>query len=1228
MNLGIPGVGDSRIGPTNVGILSTPFIDEATHTMYVVAEVRNGTDVGLYVNALDIATGQLKYNSPRRMSFVFPTEGVTLASVTGGIQRAGLLVSNGVLYVAVANIVPGDRNSQEGFVQSFNAQDLTIQLGTFQATPGDPEGKGGIWEGGRGLPVDSSGIYFSVAGGAYSGTTGSPNFGSSVVKVAPATLNVQDSFTPQNWQYLSDNNVDPAAGGVTLIPGTQLLVAGGKEGVIYLLDRNNMGRLEGTDGPPVQRFQAGYGCAQNTTTPDCSQTLGTAYWDRSSDGVLYVWDKTGVLRAFHFNGQTFDTTAPQVGTFTVGMTGGPSLSASGADPSSALVWAVTTANLDDNTPSPGTLRAYRADDITQELYNSDINDAADRLGTMTKFAPPVVANGKVYVATQSNAVQVYGLLPVNRDTNGNILSGTNFVTGFALNSPPLRNNFGGFVGMKFTIGTAPVTVTALGRIFVTGNTGTHIVKLVRAADGSDVPGASVSLSMAGGTARQFRYASLAAPVALLANTSYYLVSQEANGGDKWYDYGAISATGIATVNTSIWLNGNTWSPVSGPNSSYVPVTFLYAPPAGRISVTLQTNPLGRSFTVDGTSYTGTQTLYWVPGSTHTIATATQSGGSGTQYVWSSWSDAGALSHSVMPSTPVVYTANFTTQYLLTTNIAPAGSGTVTASPASASGYYDSGTAVQLTAAAIGGSNTFIGWGGDLSGNTNPQNITMSGPRTVTVGFQPPGTGFVTGYALNAPPVRNDFGGFVGMKLTIGTAPVTITALGRVFVNGNTGTHIVKLVRATDGVDVPGASLLISMAGGTAGQFQYSPLPSAVTLPANTSYYLVSEEAKGGDKWYDYGAVSASSIATVNNSVWLNGSTWSLVSGSNSSYVPVSFLYTSSTGTAPVTLKTNPAGTGFVTGVALDAPPVRNDFGGFVGMKLTTSAAPVTVTALGRIFVAGNAGTHVVKLVRAVDGADVPGASVTISMAGGTAGQFQYSALPGAVTLPANTSYYLVSQEANGGDKWYDHGAISVTSIATVNSSVWLNGTAWAPISGPNTSYVPLNFLYTSTTGTTSVTQKPNPTGTNFVTGFALNAPPLRNDFSGFVGMKLTIGTVPVTITALGRIFVAGNTGTHIVKLVRAADGADVPGGSVSISMVGGTAGQFQYSLLATPVTLPANTSYYLVSQEAGGGDKWYDHGTISTTSVGNVSSSVWLNGTTWSPISGPNTSYVPVSFLY
>jgi len=1294
VNLGTPGVGDSWIGPVHFGILSTPFIDLATNTIYVVAKIQNGADVGLYIHALDITTGQQKYGSPRRMSFSFPTEGVTLTNVAGGIQRAGLLVSNGVLYIALANIRSGDYDSQEGFVQSFDAHDLTHQLGNFQATPKAPEGKGGIWEAGRGLPADASGVYFSVAGGAYNSAGTLQDFGSSIAKVAPGTLSVQDWFTPQNWQYLSDNNLDPAAAGVTLIPGTQFLFAGGKEGVIYLLNRNSMGHLEGTDGQAIQRFQAGFGCAQNTAAPDCSQSLGTAYWDRGSDGMLYAWDKTGVLRAYHFNGQIFDTATPQVGTLAVGMTGGPSVSANGADLSSAIVWAVTTSNVDSGTPGPGTLRAFRADDITHELYNSDVHQAADGLGTMTKFAPPMVANGRVYVATQSNSVQVYGLLPAGANTtiasspaglsvtvdnaacitpcvfhwssgsNHTIaastqvattdtrytfeswsdggaashvitvlsaattytatfalqdLPSTSFVSGVALNSPPLRNDFSGWIGMKLTVGASPLTVTALGRIFLAGNSGIHTVKLVRAGDGVDVPGGSVSVAMSGGTAGQFQYTPLADSVTLSANTAYYLVSQETLGGDKWYEHGALSSTSVAAINSSVYSYNGSWFSVDASNTSYGPPNFLYSQDA-----------------------------------------------------------------SPPPPPP------------------------------------------------------------------------------------DPGSQFVTSYNLNNKPLRNDFSGWVGMKLTVGASALTVNSLGRVFVPGNTGSHVVKLVRASDGTDVPGGSASVSMVGGTAGQFRYTSLASSITLPANTAYYLVSEETAGGDQWYDHGSLSSSSVAAVNSSVYFYNGSWVPLDGPNTSYGPPNFLYGPAAGTIPVTVQMNPPGlsfsadgtaytgtqvlnwipgsthtiatatqpgasgtqyvwntwsdggalshtvapasatmltadfatqyrlttgvtgsgsiaanpvsasgyynsgtlvqltaaasgdntfanwsgdlsgsanpqgitmsaprtvtanfqapvgssTSFLTGAALNSPPLRNDFGGWIGMKLTVGASPLTVTALGRIFLTGNSGTHIVKLVRASDGADVPGGSASVPVAGGTAGQFQYVSLASPITLSANTAYYLVSEETLSGDKWYEHGTLSSTSAAAVNSSVYFYGGSWISVDGPNTSYGPPNFLYSA------ISPPPPDPNPQFVTGYNLNNKPLRNDFSGWVGMKLTVGSSDLTVKALGRIVVSGNAGVHSVKLVRASDGTDVPGGWVSIATVIGTPGQFQYVTLPSPVTLTANTAYYLVSAEVNGGDTWYDHGTLSSASVAIVNNSIYFYNGAWISVDTSSTSYGPVSLLY
>lgn len=403
-NLGTPAAGDSWIGPVYHGILSTPFIDVPSGTLYTVTLQRNGKESNLFVHALDIHDGTPKYNSPQLLSFPF-AGAETLTNVKGAIQRVGLLMRNEVLYIAFANIVPDPQDqhwSQEGFVQSFHARDLSQRLAVFQSTPTGR--KGGIWQAGRGIASDQAGnIYIATAGGSYDGIT---NFGSSVLKFAPRSLKLIDWFTPSNHEFLFLENIDISAGGVTLIPHSQLMFAGGKEGVIYLLNRDAMGKLEGESSKPIQRFRATNGCGQT----DCAQTLGTAFWARKNDGVLYVWDRLDALHAYDFVDERFSTTPSAINTEKPGMNGGPSVSANGSDAGSGIVWGATTKSKNNGGLTPGTLRAFRASNIREELYNSDTNAARDALGDFTKFAPPVVANGKVYVPTQSKAVVVYGLL--------------------------------------------------------------------------------------------------------------------------------------------------------------------------------------------------------------------------------------------------------------------------------------------------------------------------------------------------------------------------------------------------------------------------------------------------------------------------------------------------------------------------------------------------------------------------------------------------------------------------------------------------------------------------------------------------------------------------------------------------------------------------------------------------------------------------------------------------
>jgi hypothetical protein len=153
-----------------------------------------------------------------------------------------------------------------------------------------------------------------------------------------------------------------------------------------------------------------------------------------------------------------------------------------------------------------------------------------------------------------------------------------------------------------------------------------------------------------------------------------------------------------------------------------------------VSVTVQPNPAGCSFTVDGTNYTGVQVFNWETGWSHTLAAnALQGGGSGVQYLWNSWSDGGGMSHAITAASNATYTANFSTQYYLTMSGGAGGS----VSPAS--GWTNSGATVAISGTP---SNTFsfASWSGSgsgsYSGTNDPASIIMNGPITETASFAP------------------------------------------------------------------------------------------------------------------------------------------------------------------------------------------------------------------------------------------------------------------------------------------------------------------------------------------------------------------------------------------------------------------------------------------------------------------------------------------------------------
>lgn len=230
---------------------------------------------------------------------------------------------------------------------------------------------------------------------------------------------------------------------------------------------------------------------------------------------------------------------------------------------------------------------------------------------------------------------------------------------------------------------------------------------------------------------------------------------------NYYDSGQVvplTATPASGYNFSAWSGDVTSTSASTSITMTKPSTVTASfvtppppPPPSNISVTVTSVPAGRSVVVDGTTYTTPQTLSWVPSSSHTISTSSPQAGAaaGERFVFSTWSDAGAISHTVSPATATTFTATFSTQYLLQTSVSPGGAGTVIPTPSSGDGYYASGQVVTLNVNPGLGYN-FSNWSGDVSGTSQQTTITMTKPSVASAVFVPVST---TNSGLHFVPVR-------------------------------------------------------------------------------------------------------------------------------------------------------------------------------------------------------------------------------------------------------------------------------------------------------------------------------------------------------------------------------------------------------------------------------------------------------------------------------------------
>lgn len=208
--------------------------------------------------------------------------------------------------------------------------------------------------------------------------------------------------------------------------------------------------------------------------------------------------------------------------------------------------------------------------------------------------------------------------------------------------------------------------------------------------------------------------------------------------------------------------------------------------------------------------------------------------------------------------------------------------------------------------------------------------------------------------------------------------------------------------------------------------------------------------------------------------------------------------------------------------------LRTNFGGNVGFKFIVGSTAITVSSLGRFCVAGNAGTHTVKLVKVSDGTDA--ASVPVSMAGCTPGQFKYATISNLI-LQANSSYYLVSGETINGDQWYDYEPVTTTSAASLIGPTYFDGLSWVVVEPTSRSYVPVNFLYTPINDNNApIVVMTAPSNNATVSGtIAVKAFATDTAGSGVAGIQFILDGIdygaPVTIGSLGTYTFNLNTTT-------------------------------------------------------------------------------------------------------
>jgi len=397
----------------DVGITGTPVIDPQSNRIYVIAKTYENLQHIYRIHALDLRSGAEAVPAQVLQATVSGTgdgsaNGTLAFNAFYENQRAGIVLSNGVLYMVFAAY--SDNIPYHGWVIALNASDLSY-IDSWVTTP-NTDGAG-IWQSGAAPSIDSDGnLYFGTAN-QMPFASGFPDIPTEIpnsvvkLKLVGTTLTVIDYFVPYNTQCLTNDDLDLGSSSPMLIPspfaGHNMIAIGSKEGRAYLLDRDNMGKFHsGSDSQILSSvlFNPLGACGSSAFSASSPWRVygAPAYWN----GNIYFGSAFGPLRQYNISNATLQQVA--IGTHTYAASGqngrGPLTVVSANGTSDAIVW---TAENDLNTNgTEGWLRAYDATNVSKQLYVSNF-------GLGSNFVIPTVINGQVFVSGRST-LYVYGNL--------------------------------------------------------------------------------------------------------------------------------------------------------------------------------------------------------------------------------------------------------------------------------------------------------------------------------------------------------------------------------------------------------------------------------------------------------------------------------------------------------------------------------------------------------------------------------------------------------------------------------------------------------------------------------------------------------------------------------------------------------------------------------------------------------------------------------------------------